>query len=226
MELQPRTGRDVTAWGPDIAIPAVLPSKTVPDGGLVIHHQGAWTSERFVGAAGRGCRLEDVVARHPPSYAVLDVRTRWVTTCALPYGARRALLPVVGGRRSGPRRPPTTGGRDRVDGEPAPAEHRENRRQDRHDPYRTSGRHCVSPSRRHRRPRHDRLPGAALAAPGPLPPPGREATERSQRLPAALPVELGRRLPLGHDTDAAHAPGTRRLTDGAAVVRVLAGTMR
>ncbi|WEH30993.1 hypothetical protein [Streptomyces sp. AM 3-1-1] len=143
MELQPRTGRDVTAWGPDIAIPAVLPSKTVPDGGLVIHHQGAWTSERFVGAAGRGCRLEDVVARHPPSYAVLDVRTRWVTTCALPYGARRALLPVVGGRRSGPRRPPTTGGRDRVDGEPAPAEHRENRRQDRHDPYRTSGRHCA-----------------------------------------------------------------------------------
>ncbi|WP_209270099.1 ATP-dependent DNA ligase [Streptomyces sp. NEAU-H3] len=210
---------------PDIAIPAVLPSKTVPDGGLVIHHQGAWTSERFVGAAGRGCRLEDVVARHPPSHAALDVRTHWVTACALPYGARRALLPpsvAAGPGRSDHRRPevatawmtsPRPQSIERIAAKTGTAR---------------TGHGAVtarSSSRRHRRPRHYRLPGA-LAAPGPLRPPDREATERSQRLPIALAVELGRRLPLGHDTDAAHDPGTRRLTDGAAVVRILAGTTR
>ncbi|MHC3429251.1 hypothetical protein [Streptomyces sp. DT18] len=207
--------------GPDIAIPAVLPSKTVPDGGLVIHHQGAWTSERFVGAAGRGCRLEDVVARHPPGYAALDVRTHWVTTCALPYGARRAPLPAVVAAAPG------RGDHQRPEVATAwmtsPRPQSIERIAAKTGTARTGHR---AGSARHRRPRHYRLPGAALAAPGPLRSPGREATERSQRLPTALAVELGRRLPLGHDTDAAHVPGTRRLTDGAAVVRILAGTTR
>ncbi|WP_164990985.1 hypothetical protein [Streptomyces sp. GZWMJZ-114] len=144
----------------------MLPSKTVPDGGLVIHHQGAWTSERFVGAAGRGCRLEDVVARHPPGYAALDVRAHWVTTCALPYGACRALLPAsvaAGPGRSDHRRPevatawmtsPRPQSIERIAAKTGTAR---------------TGHGAVtarSSSRRHRRPRHCRLPGAALATPG------------------------------------------------------------
>ncbi|MGX9922506.1 ATP-dependent DNA ligase [Streptomyces sp. NPDC002248] len=212
---------------PDIAIPAVLPSKTVPDGGLVIHHQGAWTSERFVGAAGRGCRLEDVVARHPPGYAALDVRTHWVATCALPYGARRAPLPAVVAAAPGRgdhRRPevatawmtsPRPQSIERIAAKTGTA---------------GTGLRAGTP----RKPVAPAPSTASLPTAGgrprdpraPLRPPGREATERSQRLPTALAVELGRRLPLGHDTDAAHDPGTRCLTDGAAVVRILAGTTR
>ncbi|WP_432091470.1 ATP-dependent DNA ligase [Streptomyces sp. NRRL F-5630] len=232
--LQSRTGRDVTGWWPDIATPAMdLPPGTVLDGELVIYQQGRLDFGAVRSrASARGRRLQDLVARRPASYAAFDILMhQGQDVRALPYVARRALLLEVLEELGPPLQAvPATDDLDVAAAwtttlRPQGIEGIVAKRGV--GPYR-AGRHWVKV-------RHaDTLDGVVTGYQGPSSRPwyvflrladGR--TARSQRLPAALAAELGRRL-AGHDSGTAHDPETGPLhtTDAILTVEVLAGTTR
>ncbi|WP_037870666.1 ATP-dependent DNA ligase [Streptomyces sp. SPB074] len=108
VRLQSRTGRNITAAWPDITTPAMdLPRGTVLDGELVIYLGGVLDFGAVrARASSRGRRLQDLVHRHPASYAAWDILMHdGQDVRALPYTERRALLLAVLGPLGPPLQP-------------------------------------------------------------------------------------------------------------------------
>ncbi|EDY43234.2 ATP-dependent DNA ligase [Streptomyces sp. SPB074] len=211
-----------------------LPRGTVLDGELVVYRDGVLDFGAVrARASSRGRRLQDLVARHPAHYAAFDILMhQGQDVRGLPYQARRALLLDVLEPLGPPlQATPATDDRDvatvwmtslRPQGIEGIVAKRGTGQ------YRTGRREWVKV-------RHaDTVDGVVTGYQGRSSRPSHlfvlldgGRIVRSQRLPAALAAELGRRLP-GHDTGTAHDPdtGPLRLTGAALVVEVLAGSTR